>query len=569
MILKKILIKTMRPNTIQVAEKYIDDVRSGKVLACRYVKKAVDRHVQDLQTGIDRGLNFNKTKAARALRFFNHLRHFKGAFYDKPFVLSPWQAFIVYSLFGWEKSDGTRRFTEAYIEVARKNGKTTLAAAIALILLVIDNEPGAEIFSIATKQGQAMKTVEEAQGILSVSHGVAEQLQVNRYAIYQESTMSKFIALASDSKKEDSHNAHGVINDEYHAHPDDRLYHVMKSSMGARRQPLFVTITTAGFDRQSACYKLRRVMIDILDEKVRQDNRFAIIYTLDEGDDWKDPQVWVKANPNLDVGVNRKYIENEMASAVLSETDRVNFMTKMLNVWTDSAMSWIPDDQWMECDLGLFTPDMVAGREGYGGFDLSSTRDITAFQAVVQREGCEVLDVVSCFWIPEVKVKERADYVDYLQWVNDGYVFTCPGGSIDNDQVAAQVLEVIGRYNVVSSAFDSWGVKLSGIAKVLQDEGVLLSEFGQGYKSMSFPMKEMERMIVRRQLNHQGNPVLRWMNGNVVITRDPAGNIKMDKGKAHEKIDGMVALVMAIGEFLTYKMQANEDINDIYRDGFR
>ncbi|MBW1612421.1 MAG: terminase large subunit [Deltaproteobacteria bacterium] len=548
-----------------IAEKYIDDVLKDRILVCEHVRRAVERHVRDLETGVDRGLVFKPQKGEHALKFFNFLRHYKGEWAGKPFVLSPWQAFIIYVIFGWYKSDGTRRFNYAYIEVARKNGKTTLAAAIALYLLIADGEPAAEIFSIATKYGQAYKTLEEAKGITSKSVSLKKRLGVSKHSIYDELSMSKFIALAADAKKEDSHNPHGVINDEYHAAPNDHMYNVMKSAMGARRQPLLATITTAGFNINSACFLLRKTCVDVLKGIKQQDNMFAIIFTLDQDDDWHDESTWIKANPNLDISVKLSYIRNEYKSALNTETEVVNFKTKNLNTWTSSATQWIDDSDWTACNLGKVTKEMIP-EFSFAGLDLAFTTDIVGTVILFEKEG--LFHLKPFFWIPEKKMKERSDFVDYELWSHQGYIKVIPGPAIDNDTLISDLMEIYQEWKVKSIGFDRWAMNISGVSKALKDEGLVINPFGQGWQSMSFPSKELEKMVLQKIINHEGNPVLRWMNTNVFIKRNPAGDIKIDKDKSQDKVDGMVATVMAIGEYLTWKMTADQDINELYKYGF-
>lgn len=548
-----------------IAEQYVDDVLNERVLVCDYVRRAVERHVRDLETGIDRGLVFKKKKAEHALKFFEFLRHYKGEWAGKPFILSPWQAFIVYVLFGWYKSDGYRRFNYAYIEVARKNGKTTLAAVIALYLLIADNEPAAEVFSIATKYGQAYKTLEEAQGVISKSPALRKRIGVSKNAAFDELSMSKFVALAADHKKEDSHNPHGVVNDEYHAAPNPHMYNVMKSAMGARRQPLLLTITTAGFNVNSDCYNLRKTCVDILKGIKEQDNMFAIIYTLDEDDDWKDEDLWVKANPNLNVSVKLNYIRNEYKSAINTETEIVNFKTKNLNIWTSSVTQWIDDSDWMACNIMKIKKTMVPDFS-FAGLDLAFTTDIVGTSILFGNE--DMFHLKPFFWIPEKKMKERTDFVDYELWASQDYIKVIPGPAIENDVLITDLLEIYEQWSVRSIGFDRWAMNISGVAKALKEEGLEINPFGQGFQSMSFPTKELEKWILQKILNHEGNPVLRWMNSNVFIKRNPAGDIKIDKDKSQDKVDGMVATVMAIGEYLTWKMTEELDINELYKNGF-
>jgi phage terminase large subunit-like protein len=318
----------------------------------------------------------------------------------------------------------------------------------------------------------------------------------------------------------------------------------MKSGMGARRQPLLFTITTAGFNRFSPCYNQRKLVENVLDGVIEQDNLFGMIYTLDEDDDWKDEKVWIKANPNMGVSVSEKWLRNEIERADADNTQLVPVMTKNLNVWTDAAETWIKDADWMACDIGAL-PDLT-GKECYGGLDLASTRDITAL--VLQFPDVNgKRQILPIFWMPEMNYQERVerDKVNYDVWIREGFIRITPGNVTDYDFIKADILKMAKQYQIRNIAYDRWNA--SQLVIDLIEEGLKMESFGQGYGSMSAPTKELNKMVLKKNLNHAGNPVLRWMCKNVSIKRDPADNIKIDKNAAQEKVDGMVALVMAIG----------------------
>jgi phage terminase large subunit-like protein len=525
---------------------YAEEVRSGKQVACDYVKLAVQRWFNDHERGHERGLWFDEQAAQRVIKFMSLLTQFEGKFHGKALMLESWQQFIVANLFGWKWEDGSRRFTESYIELARKNGKSTLGGGIADYMFAADGEYGAEIYSAATKRDQAKKVFEAGKYLLknSISKKLREMVTFQNHNLHIESKYSKFEPLSSDHKRLDGLNPHCVIIDEFHAHPDNGVYSVMKSGMGARRQPLLFTITTAGFNRFSPCYNQRKLVENVLDGVIEQDNLFGMIYTLDEDDDWKDEKVWIKANPNMGVSVSEKWLRNEIERADADNTQLVPVMTKNLNVWTDAAETWIKDADWMACDIGAL-PDLT-GKECYGGLDLASTRDITAL--VLQFPDVNgKRQILPIFWMPEMNYQERVerDKVNYDVWIREGFIRITPGNVTDYDFIKADILKMAKQYQIRNIAYDRWNA--SQLVIDLIEEGLKMESFGQGYGSMSAPTKELNKMVLKKNLNHAGNPVLRWMCKNVSIKRDPADNIKIDKNAAQEKVDGMVALVMAIG----------------------
>ncbi|MTI32808.1 terminase large subunit [Xanthovirga aplysinae] len=546
----------------RTAKQYIEDVISGKELVGHHVRCAVERHLTDLEQGQKRGIYFDEEAAQRPIDFFRFLTHSKGAFAGKPFELAPFQKFCLWVLFGWKNEDGTRRFKYAYKEIARKNGKTTFAAGLGLYMLVADGEQGAEIYTAATKRDQAKICFNEAKSMVQKSKGLKKYITVYQHNIHIQASSSKMEPLSSEHDTLDGLNPHCSIVDEYHAHKTAELYNVMKSAMGAREQPLQFTITTAGFNKESPCYKLRKTCIDILEGRKQDDTLFALIYTLDEGDDWTDPKNWNKANPNLGVALKEKYLKDECNQAQNNSSEIVNFLTKNLNIWTDASEVWIKDDDWMKGNIAV-DPEALKGRECFGGLDLAVTRDITALILLFPNEEEETFDILPFFWVPADNARERAerDQVDYPTWIREGFIFDTPGNVTDYGFIKQTILDLAEKYQIRSIAYDRYNA--TQLVLELTDEGLEMAPFGQGFVSMSAPTKELEKLAMQGKLQHSGNPVLRWMCSNVELRRDPAGNIKIDKAKSTEKVDGMVALAMAIGEYLTL---FSEETGSIYDD---
>ena len=542
--------------------KYINQVLDPATGAGALEVLSVQRFLRDVDNAVERGWIFDRKAADRALNFFGFLNHGNGKdFAGRPFVLEGWQAFGIYNKYGWKKADGRRRFLYGYLDVARKNGKTTLAAGEDLYLLGADGEPSAEIYSVATKRDQASIALKEAKNILKYSRRLRDHYQTLAHAITVEQAGASFRSLSSDSSTLDGLNPHGVTVDEFHAHRDSGLIDVMRSAMGSRSQPMMNIITTAGFNKQGPCFAFRDVAIKVLNGVMDQDDLFIQIFTLDDVDDHENPAVWRKANPNLGVSLRPDFLEGELVAAQNNPSNLTNFLTKHMNRWVDAAQTWIPDADFMACNHGTVEPE--PGAMCWGGLDLSSNRDITAL-AFAFRTARGV-----AFWwrfyIPADNVQQRVkrDRVPYDVWIRQGWLTTTPGNVTDYNFIKADVVNFCERWDVQMIAFDRWNS--SQLVIDLTEQGIPMDGFGQGFGSMSAPTKEWERLVLTDQMNHGGNPVVRWMQSNVALQRDAAGNIKPDKAKSIEKIDGIVAAIMALGAMMDGKSK-EPDINKIYKD---
>ena len=504
---------------------------------CEHVRNAVARYVADRAAG----WGFSETYAEHAIEFIEQLEHSTGEYAGRAFELEPWQAFIVWNLFGFLNDDGSRRFTRAYIEVPRKNGKSTFSSALMLYGLIADDEPAAQVYSAATKLDQAMMVFGESVRVCQNLPWLSEALTVNnsvnnRRILYGQSI---YKPLEWNPGKQDGLNAHFCCIDEYHAHPNDELYNVIRNSMGARRQPLLFTITTAGFNREAPCYKHRQYCAGVLSGAIKDDALFSVIYTLDEGDDWTDPAVWAKANPNWGISVNPRQLEQGLTEAKEFVHKEVEFKTKLLNVWTDTAMTWISDSDWKACD-GM---DELEGELCYGGLDLASTGDFCAFSLYFPAYNA----IRSWYWLPVETAYKRKDAAgaSIRQWAADGFIELTDGNVTDYSFIKARVIALAQQYDIKDIAFDRFNS--SQLVIELQNEGLQMFPFGQGFVSMSAPTKELERLVKDKKLRHAGNPVTRWMMSNIMLRTDPAGNIKIDKAKSGDKVDGPVSIVMALG----------------------
>ena len=546
---------------LHLAEEYARRVRSGEILACEYVRLAVGRYYRDLDMALDRGWLFDRREAIRAIHFIECLKHTKGKWAGSRFRLEPWQQFVVWNIFGWKHADGTRRFRYTYIEIARKNGKTALAAGIALYMLFADGESRPEVYSAATIKDQAKICFSDAVAIVKATD-LKNYLTPFRNSIVYDLKGGTMKPLSSDYGTHDGLNPSCAIIDEFHAHKDSGMFDVLKSAFGARRQPLMFIITTAGFNKAGACYAYRDNVIKVLRGVNEDDSLFGIIYTQDSKEEWDDPKMWSKSNPNLGVSLSSDYLADQVKDAKNRPEAVRNVQTKNFNLWVDAERTWILDEKWMEC-IGTTPREELKGCACWGGLDLSNVSDITAYVLLFHEN--DHFQLLPYFWIPEEKMQEkiRKENINYERWVAEGYVTVTPGNVIDYDFVKADILRIVADYDLQASAYDRWNSSQTIID--LQNEGMVCNPFGQGYGSMSAPTKEFEKMVLTGKIEHFGNPVLRWMLASTVVMTDPAGNIKPDKAKSMQKIDGIVASIMALGEWMT--AQASEDENPYNQRG--
>lgn len=537
------------------AELYAEQVRSGEILVCEYVRLAVERYYADLDRALDMGRYFDKKAAMRAIRFIEKLKHTKGEWAGQRFRLEPWQQFVLWNIFGWKNADGTRRFRYAYIEIARKNGKTALSAGIGLYMLFADGESRPEVYSAATVKDQAKICFSDAVEIVKATD-LKNYLTPYRNSIVYELKGGTMKPLSSDYGTHDGLNPSCGIIDEFHAHKDSGMFDVIKSAFGARRQPLMFIITTAGFDKSGVCYAYRENVIKVLRGVNEDDSLFGIIYTLDDKSEWDDPKMWIKANPNLGVSLSTDYLADQVKDAKNRPEAVRNVMTKNVDLWVDAERTWILDDVWQKC-IGTTAPANLKGCACWGGLDLSNVSDITAYVLLFHES--DRFQLLPHFWIPEEKMLEkiRKENINYDKWVAEGYVTVTPGNVIDYDFVKADILRIVADYDLRTSAYDRWNSSQTIID--LQNEGMECNPFGQGYGSMSAPTKEFEKLVLTGKIEHFGNPVLRWMLASTLVKTDPAGNIKPDKEKSTQKIDGIVAAIMALGEWMT--AQADDESN--------
>lgn len=527
---------------------YAVRVIKNEIVTGELVRLTCARYLADLEQSPENGLFFEEKSAARAINFIEKLRHTKGEWARQRFSLQPWQKFIVRNLFGWKRADGSRRYRKAYVEISRKNGKTSFAAAIGLYMLYADNENRAEVYSAATTAKQAKICFDEATAAVHATT-LRDRILTQANALVYMERGSKFSPVSSEYKSLDGLNPSCAIIDEYHAHRDSGVYDVLVSGMGARQQPLTFIITTAGNDKFSACFEHRIMCVKVLQGILQDQSTFAYIASLDSESEWDKPEMWIKSNPNLGVSVKTEYLEERVLAAKNKPSEIVDTKTKNLNLWVDAMKGWIADEKWVACHDEEFDESILLGRECYGGLDLSNVSDLTAFALIFGVGSRLVLKVWA--WIPRDTMMERfsRENINYPHWVAEGWIRCTEGNVIDRAFVEADILELSKIYRIKSIAYDRYDSTETVLR--LQDEGLKLSKFGQGFASMSAPTKKLEEIVLSGQLEHLGNPAMRWQMSNVELRRDPAGNIKPDKGAVRQKIDGVVASIMALGEKIT------------------
>lgn len=542
-------------------ETYCTRILTGATPAGEFTVLAVKRYLNDIKTQKKLGIFFDQDAAEKVINFFGFLRHYKGSkFAGQKFELSDWQKFILWNVYGWKQNRKVtvmkggkkevlhpRRFRQAYVEIARKNGKTTFAAGIGLYSLIKDEEPAAEVYSAATTREQAKIVFEDAGNMVNNSPILSKRIEVYKNSVFVKpgtsplASGSFFKPVSSEAKNLDGLNPHLTIIDEYHAHQTNDVYNVFSSARGARHQPVIFVITTAGFNREAPCYRYRKTCIDILKGVKKDESQFAMIFTKDEDDEWDNPKTWAKSNPNMGISIDIEDLSAACNEAKNNPDLLNNFLTKNLNIWTDSLKAWIPDDLWMAC-AEKYTEDDLTGEECYGGLDLAATSDFNALILYFPKHG----KILCYFWLPENTIKKRDVVANYSEWVRDGFVRVTEGNVVDHSFIIRDIIEMSAKFDIKGIAFDR-ALAYHGSVQQLIKEEIRLLPFSQGIMTISVPTGEIGKAIFGNTLIHDGNPVLRWMNSNVVLYTDSSGNFKINKGKSTEKVDGMVALVMAYG----------------------
>jgi phage terminase large subunit-like protein len=492
---------------------------------------------------------YDKSAADYAVAFIENLCHTKGTWAGKPFELIDWQEQIIRDLFGMLKPNGYRQFNTAYIEIPKKQGKSELAAAVALLLTCGDGEERAEVYGCAADRQQAAIVFDVAADMVRMCPALSKRVKIlaSQKRLIYTPTNSFYQVLSAEAYSKHGFNIHGVVFDELHTQPNRKLFDVMtKGSGDARMQPLYFLITTAGTDTHSICYETHQKAKDIIEGRKIDPTFYPVIYGADESDDWTDPKVWKKANPSLDITVGIDKVKAACESAKQNPGEENAFRQLRLNQWVKQAVRWMPMEKWDKCAFAV-VEDELEGRVCYGGLDLSSTTDITAFVLVFPPlDNEDKYIILPYFWIPEdnLTLRVNRDHVPYDVWERQGFLQTTEGNVVHYGFIE-QFIERLGeRFNIREIAFDRWGAVQ--MVQNLEGMGFTVVPFGQGFKDMSPPTKELMKLVLEQKIAHGGHPVLRWNMDNIYIRTDPAGNIKADKEKSTEKIDGAVATIMAL-----------------------
>lgn len=498
--------------------------------------------------------------ADKAVNFIQSLKQHQGKWAGQPLKLMGWQEKIIRDIFGTVNEDGKRQYRTVYIEIPRKNGKTELGAAIALYLLFADEEPGAEIYSAAGDHEQAANVYKAATPMVRQSPALSRRAKIvdSQKRIVVHETDSFYRVISAESKTKHGFNASGVIFDELHVQPNRDLWDVLSTSGGTREQPLIVAITTAGYDRNSICWEQHDYAEKVLSGVIKDPTFYGVIYGASKDDDWTDEKVWYKANPAL--GEFRSIDELKTlfnkAKQVIAQQNA--FKNLYLDIWTSQETRWMEIEKWDESD-GSVELEELKGKVCYAGLDLSSTTDLAAFLLLFPVDG--FFKVLPVFFMPSDNMEKRIkkDRVPYDVWASQGFIKVTPGNVIDYKFIEDTIDNYAREYEIAEIAVDPWNATM--LTQRLTDKGMTIVDVHQGVASMSAPTKQLETLILQKKIHHGGNPVLRWMFDNVMIKQDAQGNLKPDKEKSIEKIDGIVALIMAISSAMV-----NQNVKSVYED---
>ena len=542
---------------IRRLEAYVTGIMDGSRPSCRYIRLACQRWLDDLKRA---DLYFDSAIYLKICRFSRQFKHYKGPLAGRFFEPEDWQLFVFANIIGLKRSEsGRRKYRLGDLYLPRKNGKTFLSAIFALWFLMMDGEAGAEVYMAALDQEQA-KLCYDAAITLGRGSIFSKLLKIYNSRLKTECPQVNGVMkpLSKDTQNKDGLNIHAAICDERHAWPSTEMLDVIKTGMGARPQPFILSISTAGVDVSNPYFSdVEAYKSEMTGAMPLEDDHFFMLYCPDEGDRWEDEETWIKTNPNLGVSLSWDYMRSTFNEAqVRGGSYIVSFQTKNLNLWVDAPKVWLPDEDVALCNRPFDEGDL-AGEECYVGIDLASKNDICATALFFPK----YMYVKFLFVLPEGKISERSDRVDYRKWMEEGWIVSCPGRVLDEGWYIATLFDQLRRYDVRCIAYDPWGMwDLKHQFSRYEDE---LMEYAQDIRHMSVPTKRLESEVLKHRMNFGGNPVFRWMMRNVVVYIDPNANVKLDKAKSRNKIDGVVALVDAIGGWLT---RTNGRGGDMYDD---
>ncbi len=531
--------------------KYVEDVVSGNVVVGENIKLACNRFRNDQQRD---DLEFREDVVDNAIDFIGTLKHFTGKSSGQNFILEPWQAFIVANIVGWYwKGTNTRRYSSSYIEISRKQGKTALAAALCIYFLIADGEDGAEVDLAANSKDQAKIAFSFCSAFTRQLDPKCKYLKAYRDSILMDINNSKLKVFAADDSKLDGFNASFGLIDEYHSAKNSKVRDVIKSSMGMRLNPQLCTITTAGFDKTLPCYKLRSTSIDILNGLKEDDSMFIAIYSLDEKDDWTDENNWVKCAPNLDVTVTKKYIREQVQSAINNPSEEVGVKTKTLNLWCDSVEVWLPESYLIKASK-KDDWELLKDKPCYIGVDLAATSDLTAVSYMVVDDG--IYHFRTDYYLPESALREKGDRELYKYWKQMGLLKITEGNVTDYDYITNDMMKFSNLVSIQKVGYDPYNSTQWAIDAT--EKGLPLEQYPQNLGNFNKPTRELERLILSGKAIIENNEITRWCFRNVTLKSDHNGNVKPNKSINAKKIDGTIAMIQALGMYLTTPHFTNE-----------
>lgn len=522
---------------------YAEDVLSGKIVTGHYIKLAAERFFRLMYDG---RYEFREDKVEQVCEFISIIHHYTGKHAGKPFVLEVWQEWIVASMYGFYLRGTNERLVQsAYIEMARKQGKSAFASALCLYHLIADGEMNAEVYMAANSKDQAKVSFNMASNFSKMLDPGKEFLDPYRDTIKYERTLSFLKVLAADSSKLDGPNASMYLIDEYHAAKNSGVKDVLQSSQGMRENPMAVIITTAGFDRLGVCYQYREMCTEVVSGLKEDDTLFIAIYCLDKEDDWKDEAVWVKSNPNLGVTVQTKYLKTQIRKAINTPSDEVGIKTKNLNIWCDAEKTWIKDDYILSASANVNLEE-YNGLDCFIGVDLSSTSDLTSFSVMIPTT--EKMVWKTFYFLPEAALTEKRFKELYGEWARQGALCITPGNVVDYDFILNKIIEIGQILNIVTIGYDSWNATQFVIN--CTEKGLPMEPYSQSIGNFNKPTKELERLLLSGVAMIDNNIITRHCFRNVVMARDKNGNTKPSKQYEEKKIDGVIAMIEALGVYL-------------------
>ena len=522
---------------------YCEDIKSGKILSGINIKKAVERFEKDL---LRKDLTFIEEKVQAVIDFIALQMHFTGKHAGKPFILEPWQVFLVMNLYGFFYVDsGLRRFNNAYIEMARKGGKTAMGAVISLYHLIADGESDAMVLLAANSKEQAKIAYDITRKFARKFDSKENYLRTFRGDIFYDKADSQIKVIAADSSKLDGYNCSMGMVDEYHSAPNAQVRDVIRSSMGMRENPMLYTVTTAGFDKSLPCYELRTVCTEIVSGLKEDDGMFVMIFSMDNDDDWKDEKNWIKSNPNLGVTVSIDFLRKQVTQAINSPSDEVGVRTKNFNEWMDSATTWIPDEYLLKAtkkvDIQEFTK-----KDCFIGVDLASVQDLTAVSYLYVED--EIYHFHTKYYLPHESLRTRPDRDQYAFWQKYGYLITTGGNVTDYDYITKDMLDVDASSVLRHVYYDSYNATQWAVQST--EEGLPLQPYSQTVANFNAPTRALERLLLSGKVIIDDNPITRYCFRNVELKQDHNGNVKPNKGINKKKIDGVIAMIQALAAYI-------------------